>query len=319
MSPSIKHHEVRWRGMLHDESELIAEDLSESDALRRRPLLIALIAFCSVGFLAADVATPVFFEDAFPAMLSLGVVTAQLTVISVWGTLVHGAFWVRLPWTLLMLTISWCALGFGNTIDHGHFYPSSMLALGIVWTLGFITSFVPLKIAAVAFGWKIIANSDSLVDGKRKSQTAVRDILTGTLLLALTMAIVRGPFVGERVDFQQAWDTSRMARVQNAVALLIFGVVSLIVKLPCIWIGLGVSRSQILRMTLVWVFLCFLLSVLEVVVFVSAFGAPGTDELEAYTAIILSHQIMGGIVLGICLALRGLGYRLERSRTPPVE
>ena len=42
-------------------------------------------------------------------------------------------------------------------------------------------------------------------------------------------------------------------------------------------------------------------------------GSPGPDSIEFFTGVILSHQLMGAIMLGVCLMLRGLGYRLKRS------
>ncbi|MDA7904372.1 hypothetical protein N9B45_01585 [bacterium] len=52
-------------------------------------------------------------------MIALGIMTAQLTFICVWGTLVRGTFWIRLPWTLLLLVLSWWAFTWGITIENG--------------------------------------------------------------------------------------------------------------------------------------------------------------------------------------------------------
>ena len=279
----------------------------------RRTQLILLIGVCSVGFLIADVATPVCFEAAFTAMLALGVVTAQLTVICVWGTLVRGTFWIRLPWTLLLLVLSWCAFAWGIKIENGEPDTDSMLATAWVWGFGFVTSFVPLKIASLCFGWQIVQDS---VDDSRASRTsgyAIRDIMIGTLLLALGMGISRGILPDEDISLAGILLASPLREAEPLIAISIYGVVSLLVKLPCIWISLGEKEDKIKSRIGVWVIYCFFLAIVEIVLFVAILGDPGGESGELFAGMIISHQLMGGIMLGVCLALRGLGYRLERS------
>ena len=52
------------------------------------------------------------------------------------GTLVRGTFWIRLPWTLLLLIISWCGFAWGIAIDKGHPDVGAMLGVGLVGCLG---------------------------------------------------------------------------------------------------------------------------------------------------------------------------------------
>ena len=281
-------------------------------SLSQRQQLLALIGICAIGFFLADIATPACFEEPFPAMLALGVVTAQLTVICVWGTLVRGTFWVRLPWTLLLLTVSWCGFVLGMTLSSNRYDTDSMLGSGVIWAFGFITSFVPLKIAALCFRWQIIQRAAG-PETKSGSGYAIRDIMIGTSLLAMTMAIGRVMLPDEDVSLARAIHASGLDDGEPLFAITLYGVISLLVKLPCIWIALGEESGKIGGRVAQWVGYCFALSVFEVFVLIAVLGSPGNDMMELWAGMILSHQLMGGIMLGVCLALRGLGYRLQRS------
>ncbi len=290
-------------------------DHTQAVHANRRSRMILLIGICCVGFFAADVATPVCFEEPVPAMLILGIVTAQLTVICVWGTLVRGTFWIRLPWTLLLLVLSWCGFAWGIALERGGADTDSMLGAAGLWMFGFVVSFVPLKIAAMCFQWQIVQASG---DGRRKSGYAIRDIMIGTLLLALSMGIGRAMLLGEDVTFSRALRSSGLTEAEPLFALSVYGVVSLLVKLPCIWISLGEKAEKIQGRIVAWVVYCFVLAIVEFGVLTVVLGDPGPEGLEILAGMILSHQLMGAIMLGVCLGLRALGYRLERSLREPV-
>lgn len=287
--------------------------------INRKTRLIVLIGGCCIGFFITDVATPTCFEKAFPAMLALGVVTAQLTVICVWGTLVRGTFWIRLPWTLLLLVISWCGFAWGIRIENGSADTDSMLGAAVLWMFGFITSFVPLKIAAVCFRWQIIQGSTHAPNASGDFKYAIRDIMIGTALLALSMGIGRVMLPAEDISFARAWQASALNHPEPLLAITIYGVVSLLVKLPCIWIALGEKAEKIQSRIGLWVVYCFVLAIAEIGLLIALLGSPGGQAGELFGGMIISHQIMGAIMLGVCLALRGLGYRLERSLSSQAE
>ncbi|QEG41812.1 hypothetical protein [Roseimaritima ulvae] len=277
--------------------------------------LIALIGVCGVGFFIADMATPTCFDSPFPAMMALGIVTAQLTVICVWGTLVRGTFWIRLPWTLLLLVVSWCGFAWGIRLDHAGPTSSAhtMLSAAMLWTFGFVTSFVPLKIAALCFRWQIVHDSQDGPAKSRNPRYAIRDIMIGTMLLALSMGIGRAMLPSEYVSWTRALENSGLSEPTPLFAITLYGVISLLVKLPCIWISLGVKAEKIASRVGLWFVYCLLLAVAEIVLLIAVLGNPGSDAFELFAGIILSHQVMGAIMLGVCFTLRGLGYRLERS------
>lgn len=283
-------------------------------SLARRTRLTLLISLSCVGFFIADAATPTCFKEPFPAFLAFGIVTAQLTVICVWGTLVRGAFWIRLPWTLLLLVISWCGFALGIRIENGGPDSGAMLGVAFTWILGFATSFVPLKIAALCFGWQLIRNSDGDRSSRPSSRYAIRDMMIGTLLLAISMGIGRVMLLGEEVSFARAWHASSLDRAELFFAVMIYGIVSLLVKLPCIWISLAGTVERIKAKIGVWIAYCFVLAIIEYLLLISVLGSPGRDWIEVFAGVIVGHQVMGAIMLGICLSLRGLGYRLERTR-----
>lgn len=279
----------------------------------QRIWLILLIAVSWIAFFIADVATPIWFDDPLPAMLILGVVTAQLTVICVWGTLVRGTFWIRLPWTLLLLVISWCAFAWGITMRDGRADTALLLGIAVIWMLGFVTSFVPLKIAAMCFRWQIVQESADHHDAKKDFRYAIRDIMIGTLLLAVSMGIGRAMLPYENIHFARALEASGLVNAQACILIAIFGVVSLLVKLPCIWISLGEKADKIISRIGMWSVYCLGLAIFEIGLLIALLGSPGNQSADLFAGMILSHQVMGAIILGVCLALRGLGYHLERS------
>lgn len=285
----------------------------------RKKRLILLIGVCCVGFFIADVATPTCFEDPFPAMLALGVVTAQLTVICVWGTLVRGTFWIRLPWTLLLLVLSWCGFAWGITIENGKPDTESILGTAVFWMFGFVTSFVPLKIAALCFRWQIVQDSEDNQNAGRDASYTIRDIMIGTLLLALSMGIGRALLPDEDISFTRALHASNLNDPELLIAITIYGIVSLLVKLPCIWISLGEKAEKIKSRIGLWVVYCLVLAIVEIGLLIAVLGNPGGQSEELFAGMIISHQIMGAIMLGVCLALRGLGYQLERSLSRQAE
>jgi len=209
--------------------------------------------------------------------------------------------------------LSWCGFAWGIAIENGQRDTDSMLATGLLWMFGFVTSFVPLKIAAMCFRWQIVQDSAGVQNGSRNSSYAIRDIMIGTLLLALTMGVGRAMFPGEDLSFVRAVEASVLDEPEPLAAITIYGIVSLLVKLPCIWISLGEKTERIRSRIGVWVFYCLLLAILEIALLVVILGDPGRQAGELFAGIIVSHQLMGAIMLGVGLALRGLGYRLERS------
>ncbi len=295
------------------------EASTDTWSLKRRKGLILLVALCCVGFFITDVFTPRYFRESFKTLLCLGVVTAQLTVICVWGTLVRGTFLVRLPWTILLLVLSWCGFAWGISLAPGIYSIDAKLGAGIMWMFGFITSYLPLKVAALCFGWQIIQVSNDVHAKSKHAHYTIADLMIGTMLIAISLGIVRVMLPMGEISFFRGIEASIFSQRQGLVVISIFGVISLLVKLPCIWISLGEKREKIPAWIGIWGFYCLVLAIIEILLLNLIFGSPGGEVMELYGGIILSHQVMGAVILFVCLALRGLGYRLECSLRKPSE
>ena len=179
---------------------------------------------------------------------------------------------------------------------------------------GFVTSFVPLKIAAICFRWQIVRGARADQDSRADPKYAIRDIMIGTLLLALSMGIGRVMLLGQDVSIALAIEASDLDRPDIWIPIMVFGVVSLLVKLPCIWIALGARREEIIVRVFLWAVYCLVLAIGECVLLDMILSRSGAVQGEVIAGMIISHQLMGATILGVCLSLRGLGYQLQRTR-----
>jgi len=241
----------------------------------RKKLFLVIVAIF-VGFLLLDLMTPAAFEFQTPfiPVLMMNLVVAQLTLVCVWGALVEGTFWIRLPWTILMLVISWAGLAYGVYLVHGTANPAEVLALGLIWFYAFMISYIPLKLAAWGFGWRIlkVGQKDS---SKPKNNYQIRDIMIGTAILAVTLSIGRMVVPGDLPSWEEVLSKSGLSDYGAFISLFVFSVVSLIVKLPCIWITLAVPLSSILRYSTSWIAIAAVLGLFEMGVLIFFLSLPG--------------------------------------------
>ncbi|MEZ6087991.1 MAG: hypothetical protein R3C05_08195 [Pirellulaceae bacterium] len=246
----------------------------------------------------------------------LVIVFAQLTFICVWGTLVQGTFWVRLPWTLFLLQISWCFLTWGVHLENGPPSRAAMLGLGLIWFCGFLVSFIPLKIAALFFGWRIIhpSHSDSKASAR---QFAIRDMLIGTVLLAATMAIGQRMLPDEEATLQNVLYESGLDQRHAFVILSLYAIASLLLKFPSIWVALACPVDKLVQYTALWSIGCFLVTLGEVGLLVIFLGPLGPDGGQILMGFLLGHELMGWIIIGVLHLLRKLGYHLEGASQAP--
>jgi len=243
----------------------------------------------------------------------LNAVVAQLTLLCVWGTLVEGTFWIRLPWTVLLLVISWGAIALGIRVDNGRpCLPEEFLAPGMVWMFGFIASYIPLKLAAWCFGWRISqTNADR--SEEKTGRYAIRDMMIGTAMLAVTLAIGRALVPGDFPPWSAILSESGLDQPQLVIVLSVFSVVSLIVKLPCIWIALATPSEKLLSRSMVWIFLSGVLGLLEYLIFCSVLGSPGGEWLEVVFGLVIGHMAMAVLMLAVLWVLRWFGYSISRK------
>ena len=268
------------------------------------------------GFLIVDVLMPQFFGPHLNIvfwLVLLNVVVAQLTLICIWGTLVEGTFWVRVPWTALQLVISWAALSWGVHLQQGSAIdPAAIPSLGLVWLFGFIVSYLPLKMFAWLLGWRIRQAKGPAP--APSSHYAIRDMMIGTALLAVVMAIGRLLIPGDLPTWAQTLNASGFDQIERILLLSIFSVISLVVKLPCIWIALAMAKEKIVFRGVVWIVVSGLIAMLEFGILCTAVGPPGSEWLKVLVGIILGHMVMAAVMLGVLYFLRCYGYSMSRIK-----
>ena len=272
---------------------------------------VGLIFLCFVGL---DVAVAVaFFERQWLAIVWLNAAVAQLTLICVWGTLVEGTFWLRLPWTLLLLVISWAAIVVGVRMYNSRpLMPEEVLAPGLLWFFGFAASYIPLKLAALCFGWRI-SRTNSEESDQEKGRYAIRDMMIGTAFLAVVLAIGRAWVPGELPTMLSVLRECGMDNLELVIALSIFSFVSLVVKLPCIWISLASTSKRLIPQSISWILLSGLLGFLEFMAFCAVLGPPGTDWFEPASSMVVGHMVMAILMISVLCVLRWYGYRISRT------
>jgi len=117
----------------------------------------------------------------------------------------------------------------------------------------------------------------------------------------------------EEISFTRVLDASFLNTPEQLIGITIFGIVSLLVEVPWIWISRGEKAEKIKSRIGLWVVYCLVLTIVEIGLLFALLGSPGPQSAGVFAELIISHQVMGAIMLGVCLAVRGLGYRLERS------
>lgn len=261
--------------------------------------------------LGVDVMLPFWFNSE-SGLLALNVVVAQLTLICIWGTLVEGTFWVRIPWTLLMLVISWGAIAWGVQLEsQAPAKSSTIVAIGIVWFYGFVISFIPLKFAASLFGWRI-THAVERTNAPSQNRYAIRDVMIGTALLAMVLAIGRAWLPGDPPAWSSVVKESGFHQPEMFLVMGIFSVVSLAVKLPCIWIALAMERD-FFRFSTYWVIASGGLGLVEYFMFCVVVGTSGSPwEFVFY--LVMGHMCMAIVMLVVLRILRNYGYSMSRIR-----
>ena len=304
--------------------------IKEEQELRSRKQLLPIVGAVFVAFLFLDVLTPFAFEsqNAFFIVFMMNVVVGQLTLLCVWGTLVDGTFWIRLPWTILMLVVSWAALAFGvRLVDGGitsilagvRHQPNTaeVLGLGLVWFYAFAVSYIPLKLAAWLVGWRIVREEEPLEDSKSNYQ--IRDMMIGTAILAVTLSIGRMLTPVGLPSWSRILEASELDRFEPLLALFIFSMVSLVVKLPCIWIALAAPHSRIRLLSTCWIAIAAALGLAEMGLLLMFLGPPGSEVWGMIIGLMVGHAAMATIMIGVLYALRCYGYRMIRRKRLPAQ
>ena len=316
-------------GVVSDLIPATGEQLQEQTNRSRRRLIMTWIGICLFLFFAFDVVAPILVRprtrvnlkslQQWPsnlAIVSANIVTAQLTLICVWGVLIRGTFLRRLPWTaLLLLTIcSAFSGGIGLICFVGGFnlkwsYSREMFSYFLVGFAGLVAfNFVCLKLSAAFFRWQISDHSIASTKMQVNRSLSIRRI-TGVSLGILALSVV---VIVLSVLMPEGWtgDSALEISLRYFAICYPFCVIAPLVTLPSIWITLGVNKIGILCKGLVLLGYCSIMATLE-------FYLAGLDpraNFETATWAVSGNLFLCVIVFSMCLLLRGLGYRLYSRR-----
>jgi hypothetical protein len=205
-------------------------------------------------------------------------------------------------------------LCFGVYLDNGLITPAEVMGMGLVWFYGFAVSFVPLKIAAWLFGWKIwFVGEDRAAE--TQGRYGIRDMMVGTSVLALALAIGRAFIPGELPSWSQVLRASGLESYEALLALFLFSIISLVVKLPCIWIALATPRDKVVSRSGFWILCSAGLGCVETVLLAVLVGITGSELGEILLGLVAGHAAMAALMIVVLYGLRSFGYRMTRQRT----
>jgi len=144
----------------------------------------------------------------------------------------------------------------------------------------------------------------------------IRDIMIGTAILAVTLSIGRMVVPGDLPSWEEVLSKSGLSDYGAFISLFVFSVVSLIVKLPCIWITLAVPLSSILRYSTSWIAIAAVLGLFEMGVLIFFLGISGTDPemWDLAAGLMVGHAVMAASMIGVLYLLRTFGYRMSRRK-----
>ena len=266
-----------------------------------------LAAGSVIAFLTFDFVAPVLPIYREPwAMLAvsavLGVIVGQINLIATWGAVGPGNVVTRLPWSILLGTLTWYAtiLGLRVWLPRALNDPD-LVSVGPLILFGIVVTQIPLWIARKSFRWRLInledENSD-LEDGPL--QFSIRHVLL-LVALALGPAQLVLPSMRLRALFYH---------VDELVALLAMLVVTnLIIAVPCGWSALVKSIPFPPQ---IWIVFCAVVTAAEVGVFWLAFAPVSVGLIEVLPAFFLFNLLQCATVYFTLRLFRATGYRLVR-------
>lgn len=256
-----------------------------------------------VSFLIVDFFVPqAMSEDVLLAVL-LGICIGQLNLIATWAAFAPGNVVVRLPWSLLLTILTWYSLVLGNRFESPSFRTGDATFLGLTLLCGVIVAQVPLWGAAHLFGWKLV--NWGVNENNVGSQFNLRHILLGTVFVSIALAL--GRLVLPPGDKLEMHFENNMPLIIVVVALI-----NLVVTVPCIW-GAFLQAWMIIPLAFGWVFYCAIFTGIEFCVIVLVAEGP-PENYEPLFYIYLMNLTQCATVFGTLLVLRGLGFRLLRTK-----
>lgn len=241
-------------------------------------------------------------DQMFVQMIVLGICVAQVDLIAVWATLGGGRWIVRLPWAVLLATLMWFGMVWGNRVAHpSTFQAEDALQLGVVLLGGIFVAQVPLWIARAAFRWRLQTPRIHSAVGIRDTQFQIFHVMLGTTLVAVALALGRAALPPGEI---------RMPRLDRELPALLAAtaICNVLITAPCIRIAFA-RWSLVLVSALVWILYVLVVSVIEIATLIAVLGPA---HKEVWWGISLFNLVQWFTVFGTLLLLRLIGFDLLR-------
>jgi len=195
-------------------------------------IALAIVAFSIFDCFSAPLKTT-FGEDTAIEMIIYGLAIAQLNLLAIWMALAPTNIVQRLSWSLLLMFWMWYSYTVGYcwwTHWFGLYGPmyslQYALVLGYTLIIGFVVAQIPLWIAGIAYGWRLVGSKTS---GPARGQFNLRHLLWAMVVTALI--IVPGRFIVPPRGTQILVFDGELALV-----LLVLGVCNLFTMILCLWL-----------------------------------------------------------------------------------
>ena len=257
-------------------------------------------------------------DNAFASIwlgVTFGQFIGQLNLISVWAAVSRGQLILRLPWALLLTVLMWAALLCGCWLANRSPSLHEATDYGVVLTLGSIAAQVPLWLASWVFGWQLIAfNHDLTPDDGDSNQFNIGQMLIGTLLLAVALALAKS--ILPQGDPYQIGSALSLLRDKTTWVLIgATAVCNLLLVVPCIWAAFMMDFTVKRLAAIVCVVL--IVSLVEVAGLSLLLGPPGKEFLNVFLVFAFLNLGQMAVVYGSLRFLRTFArFRLVRISSP---
>jgi hypothetical protein len=286
---------------------MICRVVRRQDAAHEQDRQIALVAFLVAFHLAGDLVWPQGWRIRcdWLVVAGFGFAISQVNLIATWAALAPGKRMVRLPWAMFLGVLMWYALVLGQRLARPDylrdFSRGDAVVLGISILFGILVLQLPLWIANLRFGWRLVAGED-MPGEVNERQFRLSHLLAGMFLLSVALSLGRVVL--------PARDIGEMPRLRELGFLLpIVAGCNLLVTSPCIW-GAFARWRLIPLLAGTWVVYAALVTLVECGVLGVLLNGIDPDALPQ---VFLMNLIQCVTVWGTLLLLRATGFRLVRT------
>jgi hypothetical protein len=273
-----------------------------------------------LGFAIFDFLMPPMTEGIQPSAVGMvwiglcaGTIVGQFALLTIWAVVGPPRALVRLPLTTMLgiFLVAWLVAG--TVVADGGGGPADEVAAAFLFLpLVLLSAQLPLWVLRLFNGGRIVR-----VDAKTgqiptvQRQFGVRHLMGATVVVALAFGLASS---GTRlvVGADEGMVGSGMIWGVLAAYCGTFGLLSLLVTLPCLWAGLGAENPR--AAAVVILIYAALMILLLTVILPLLFGEP--IPVDAVLMVCLASGSLAVVTLGSLYAARACGYRYQRGRRP---